>query len=41
MATDAKWLARMRDNVVKKAQSYTMSRNSDGYRKVLEELISD
>lgn len=41
MATDAKWLARMRENVVKKAKSYTMSRNSEGYRKVLEELISD
>jgi len=38
MTSDGKWLSQMRDSAVEKAKTYAMSRNSEGYCRLLEEL---
>lgn len=39
LASDEQQLARLRTNVVEKSKTYAMARNSDGYRRLLEELV--
>ena len=39
LASNELTLSKMRQNVIKKSKEYTIERNSEGYRKLLEEII--